>query len=384
MRAKIVVITLILVLSIVFGSNFALAMPNYAIDAEIGLLYDFDSGQVLAAQNADQPWIPASLVKVMTMYVALDQIRLGNASLDTVVTVSERAWRMGGSQMFLEVGEKVTIEDLLYGIAVVSGNDASVALAEALAGREEVFVQWMNAKAKDLGLNLHFTDVHGLSEVNQIVALDYAILTANYLKDYPEALKYHKEKSFSYKPRSSKVPIVQNNRNGLLWSYEGADGLKTGHLSKAGYNFVATATRDGRRLIAVVLGADSERKREQVATNLLNYGFNNFTTIEVASLMEQTEARVFKGKEKMVGLALREKVVTIAKDSAATLETKVELKELVAPIKAGEQVGELVVYQDGQVLKRTPLLASEEVPRGGWFRVLIDTVILFFSKLITK
>lgn len=381
---KIKVIILSLVLSIVFSTGLALAMPEFAIDAEIGLLYDYDSGQVLSSQKGKESWIPASLVKVMTMYVAMDQIKTGKASLDDLVTVSERAWRMGGSQMFLEVGEKVTIESLLYGIAVVSGNDASVAIAEALAGNEEIFVQWMNNKAKNLGLNLHFTDVHGLSEVNQITAHDFALLATNYIKEHPGVLVFHKEKTFGYQPRSAKAPIVQNNRNGLLWSYEGTDGLKTGHLSKAGYNLIATAAKDGRRLIAVVLGASSEATREKEAARLLNYGFNSFDTINAANLVEKPEARVFKGRDKLVSFAPKERVITFLRGTEDSLEAVVTLKDLVAPINVGDQVGELIVSQNGDVLKRMPLLATEEVGRGGWFRILIDSIIIFFSKLISK
>lgn len=360
------------------------AAQSFSVNASVGLLYDFNSGQILFSQQGETQWIPASLVKVMTMYVALDRITAENIPLDSIVTVSENAWRMGGSQMFLEAGDQVKIEDLLFGIATVSGNDACVAIAEALAGTEDLFVQWMNDKARSLGLNLHFVDVHGLSDANQITALDFALLVSHYLHDHPQALRYHSQRSFSYKPRSSANPIVQSNRNGLLKSYEGADGLKTGYLSKAGYNLVATAERDGRRLIAVVLGADSETRREQEATKILDYGFRSFELVKTGQLLDVSQARVYKGRAKNVSLTTGDASVTVLRGKQAQLQVETQIDSLEAPIKAGDQVGKMKVYLGEELLKEVPIVAENTVERGSWFTVLIDSIVLFFKSLFKQ
>lgn len=374
---------LLMAIFVLVSTGFA-AAQDFSIDAEVGLLFDYNSGQVIFTQNADKPWIPASLVKIMTMYVALDRIAAENIPLDKTIKVSEKAWQMGGSQMFLEVGEEVTIENLLNGIAVVSGNDACIAIAEGLAGTEELYVRWMNDKAKQLGLDLHFVDVHGLSEDNRINAHDFALLVHNYIKDHPDVLQYHSRLSFGYKPRSSANPIIQSNRNGLLRTYEGADGLKTGHLSNAGYNLVATAVQDNRRLIAIVLGAESESKREQEAAKVLNYGFRSFENIAADELLTVHEIRIYKGRKNYLQISAGDSQVTVNRGMKSDIKTKVELSVLEAPILVGEQVGELLIYTQVGLLNRVPLYANETVERGNWISVLIDTFILFFSKLFSK
>lgn len=375
---------LFLILTLAVPNALAQGTPPFDVDAAAAVLLDYDSGQVLYSKQGTAERIPASLVKVMTMFVALDLIDQGRASLTDTTRVSENAWRMTGSQMFLEVGETVTIEQLLYGIAVVSGNDACVALAEALAGSAEVYVQWMNKKAKDLGLNMTFVDVHGLSENNRMTALDMALLSRAYIKAYPEALKYHEERSFSYQPRSQNKPILQYNRNGMLGSFEGADGLKTGHLNAAGYNLVATAKQGERRLIAVVLGGSSERGREAVATELLNYGFRSYDLVDTRKLTADTTVKVYKGKQRTVKIAAQEPLITVPQGTATALEVSVQLKNMTAPVAKGENVGMLTVWHDGEVIKQTPLLAAEEVPEGGFWRVLWDSIVLFLRSLVKR
>lgn len=322
--------------------------------------------------------------KIMTMYVAFDQIAAGRVSLDDTAVVSERAWRMTGSKMFLEPNEVVTIEQLLMGIAVVSGNDACVALAEALAGSEGAYVQWMNDKARSLGLDLHFADVHGLSPDNRITAEGIAHLVRSYLQDYPEAIRFHREETFSYQPRSSRTPIKQTNRNGLLRSYEGADGLKTGHLQAAGYNLVGTAVRNNRRLIAVVLGASSESKREQETATLLNYGYRNFDLVNIAPLLEDKTTRVYKGKQSQVGLAIAEPIIAVPKGVGTSVSVGIQTKELEAPVAKGTQVGVLSIYVGDELTKEVPLLAAEEVELGSWLKVLWDNITKFLRELIRK
>lgn len=377
------IITLIFLFS--FSScSFAESTQPFEVEASSALLLDFESGQVLFSQNGQSQHVPASLVKIMTLYVAFDQIAAGKISLADTTNVSEAPWRMTGSKMFLEPNEVVTIEQLLTGIAVVSGNDACVALAEALAGSEELYVQWMNDKARFLGLDLHFVDVHGLSQDNQITAEAIAYLVRHYLQDYPEAIMYHKQESFSYKPRSSKTPIVQTNRNGLLRSFEGADGLKTGHLQVAGYNLVGTAVQNNRRLISVVLGGTSEAKREAETTKLLNYGFRSFDLVNISRLLEEKSTKVYKGKQKQVGLYITEPIITVPKGVQKSVSVAIQTKNLEAPVEKGASVGVLSIYVGDELTKQVPLLASENVSRGGFFKVMWDSVVLFFQDLIKK
>ncbi len=381
MRIKVLVVlwTLLVIGSVSMASS---ATNPFSVDAQVGLLFDFDSDQVLFSQQGGEPWVPASLVKVMTMYVALDRIAEGTIALDDTTVISEAAWRMSGSQMFLEAGEKVDIESLLFGVAVVSGNDACVAIAEAMAGTEQLFVRWMNDKAALLNLDLHFVDVHGLSEDNRITAKDFALLAHNYITDHPDALQYHQQRSFGYQPRSRTQPIFQNNRNGLLWRFEGADGLKTGFLSKSGYNLVATAKQDDRRLIAVVLGADSERKREDEVTKLLNFGFRSFETVKITQLLPEEQTRVYKGRERTVPFVPENLLVTFPRGTRAALQIDTVLELVEAPVEVGDPVGEVVVSHDDIVLRRTPLVAAEAIARGNIFRVVFDSLIIFFSNLI--
>lgn len=366
------------------SASVSAAAQPFAVSAEVGLLYDFDSGQVLFSQNAEAEWVPASLVKIMTMYVAFDHLADGRVSLSDTVVVSERAWRMGGSQMFLEIGETVTIEDLLFGVAVVSGNDACVALAEALAGTQELFVRWMNDKASEMGLNLHFADVHGLSDENRVNAGDLVALIRQYLRDHPVALEYHRRLSFGYQPRSRTEPIVQSNRNGLLRRYEGTDGLKTGFLSVSGYNLVATAKRDGRRLIAVVLGAASERDRESDAVRLLDYGFRSFESVSLAELLPQQEARVYRGSQQSVPIRPSETTLSIPRGTRNSLQISVDIEPLSAPLSAGQAVGTVVAVHDGEVLHSVTLTAAESVEPGGIFRRAFDSLLLFFQQLVRR
>lgn len=378
-----------LILSLTFllifsGTTLAQQAPALELEATAAVLLDFESGQILFSKNGDTPHVPASLVKIMTMYVALDQISAGRVSLDDTAIVSERAWRMTGSRMFLEPNESVTIDQLLTGIAVVSGNDACVALAEALAGSEAAYVQWMNDKAQALNLDLHFVDVHGLSAENEITAKDIALLVQSYLRDHPEAIRYHEQVSFSYQPRSSSTPIVQSNRNGLLRSYEGADGLKTGHLQVAGYNLIGTAVQNNRRLIAVVLGGSSEARREQEATTLLNYGYRNFDLVNISPLLNDKTTRVFKGKQSQVGLAINEPIIAVPKGIGSSVSVGIQTKELEAPVQKGTQVGTLSIYVEEELTKQVPLLAAEEVERGSWIKILWDNVVRFVRDLIRK
>ena len=387
MKSLRISISLLLVFLLSF-SNFAYAdvnqSPPFEVEAAAAVLFDFESGQVLYSQAGRKEHVPASLVKIMTMYVALDQAKSDRISLEDTAIVSEKAWRQTGSRMFLEPGERVRIDDLLYGIAVVSGNDACVALAEALAGTENVYVQWMNEKARSLGLDLQFVDVHGLSSENRVTAESVALLVHAYLRDHPEAIVYHQEPSFSYHPRSSSQPIVQANRNGLLRSYEGADGLKTGHLSAAGYNLVGTAVQNNRRLIAVVLGADSEAAREREVAKLLDYGYRSFDLVDISPLLVDKSAKVFKGRQRSVALSISEPLLSVARGIEQDVRVRIQTADLEAPVAKGQPVGTLTIFAGENTVKEVPLLAAEDVNRGHFFRVLWDSIVLFFQNLINK
>lgn len=361
-----------------------IASASFAIDAVQAVLLDYDSGQILFSQNGDKEHVPASLVKVMTIYVALDLIAQGRAALEDTTTITEDAWRMVGSRMFLEPGEVVSLEELLYGVAVVSGNDACVALAQALAGSQELYVEWMNEKAQALDLDLLFTDVHGLADTNCITAEDMAFLVRSYLKDHPEALSYHREPFFAYQPRSAKSPIQQSNRNGLLRTFEGADGLKTGHLQSAGYNLVGTALQNNRRLISVILGAESESRREEETAKLLSYGFRSFDLMDISRFLQDRHITVYKGRQRKVSLAAAEPFVTLPAGIGEGVSVSIQAKHVEAPIKKGAEVGVFKVLLDGEVIKEAPLLAGEDVARGGFFRVAWDSLVLFFKELFKK
>ncbi|NLJ80624.1 MAG: D-alanyl-D-alanine carboxypeptidase [Firmicutes bacterium] len=375
---------IVFLLLFISGIGCAQSVPSLELESAAAILMDYDSGQILFSKNEKDTRVPASLAKVMTLYVAFDQIAAGKADFNDTTQVTEDAWRVGGSQMFLEPRETVTVEQLLLGITVVSGNDACVALAQALAGTEALYVQWMNEKAHALGLNLHFTDVHGLGDSNRVTAEDLAYLVRSYLKDHPQALRFHQQPSFAYQPRSAQVPIEQPNRNGLLRSFEGADGLKTGHLEAAGYNLIGTAVRNNRRLISVVLGARSESQREKETISLLNYGFKNFDLIDISRFLEDKTAVVYKGKEQEVGLFLEEPFLTIPKGIQEGVSISFQTNYVEAPIQKGDEVGVLSVLLNDRPLKESPLLAVKSIERGGFIRIIWDSVVLFLRDLIKR
>ncbi len=350
--------------------------PNLRILAQSGVLMDALSGQVLYEQNPQLKIAPASFVKILTLYLAFDRLRDGHLKMDHQVVVSRNAWRIGGSKMFLKAGEKVTVEELIKGIAVVSGNDACVALAEYIAGSEHTFVGKMNEKAKLLGLKgSHFKNAHGMPMNDQYVtALDMAILANHYIKDHPEALLFHSIPEFEHNG------IRQPNRNLLLSGETGVDGLITGYVGKSGYHLLATAKREGQRMIAVVMGCDKLRRRYSGAQALLEYGFRNFSTVE--AVKEGTPIgpqRVTRGKLRQIQLLTAENGwTTVSKGKEDTISiTKDVPPYLVAPVKKGQVVGKLLIQSEGRVLKEIDLLSSSDVPIGlPFFWLLIAGGIL--------
>jgi len=332
-------------------------------DAKSAILMDGLTGQVLYEQNSDLRISPASFVKVTTLYLVYDAIRAGQLKTDDMVTVSEKAWKIKGSKMFIKVGERVKAEDLIKGVAIASGNDACIALAEHLSGSEEAFVSKMNEKAKLLGLKgSQFMNSHGMpAEGQYTTAMDMAILSKRYIEDHPEALVFHSTVEFEYNG------IRQGNRNTLLQKNIGVDGLKTGHVEESGYHLAATAKRDGQRMIAVVMGCDRKTKRAPEAQKLLDYGFKNFSTIQaVKKGATFGPVKVKRGKLNQVTLTAAEEVrVTVAKGKENLVSAVPQLPQfIVAPVHKDQVLAKVLIQNEGKVAKEVNLLASSDVEKS--------------------
>ncbi|HUL23982.1 MAG TPA: serine hydrolase [Thermodesulfobacteriota bacterium] len=336
-------------------------------DARSAILMDGLTGQVLFEQNANQRISPASFVKVMTLYVIFDAIRAGQLKTDDMVTVSERAWKRTykttSSTMFLKVGERVKVEDLLKGVAIVSGNDACVALAEHLSGSEEAFVSKMNEKAGFLGLkDTQFKNSDGGSADGQYTtALEMAILSRRYIENHPEALALHSTVDYTYNG------IKQGNRNTLLQKNIGVDGLKTGHLGEAGYHLAATAKREGQRMIAVVMGCNTMNRRGPEAQKLLEYGFKNFSTVEaVKKGASFGPVKVKRGKvDQVVLTAVEDAKVTVAKGKENLVSAVPQLPPfIVAPVHKNQVMAKVLIQSEGKVAKEVNLLAASDVEKS--------------------
>ncbi len=342
------------------------------------LLVDIDSDSVIAAKNAEQRLEPASLTKIMTGYIVFRELRDGSIKLTDEVLVSEKAWKTPGSRMFIEVNKRVTVEDLLKGIIIQSGNDASVALAEHVAGSEEAFANLMNEHARRLGMvDTHFVNATGLPDPEHYTTpRDIVLVTEATIREFPELYKLYAIKEFTYND------IRQHNRNNLLWRDDSVDGVKTGHTEAAGYCLVASAKRDGMRLVSVVMGTDSEKTRLTETQSLLNYGFRFYETHRLYGATDRlTRTRVWMGKDEQVSLGLAKDLhVTIPRRQYDKLDARTEVRSQVqAPIEKGQKMGEVVVELDGQVITRQPLIALEAVPEGGIWRRVVDTVLMMLE-----
>ncbi|MGH8312415.1 MAG: D-alanyl-D-alanine carboxypeptidase family protein, partial [Gammaproteobacteria bacterium] len=345
------------------------------------VLMDANSGQVLAASSPDLQTEPASLTKLMTVYVVFNALKDGVISLDTSVTVSVKAWRMGGSRMFANVGSQVSVENLLQGVIVQSGNDASVALAERVGGSEDSFVGLMNEYAKRLGMrNTHYVDASGLTNdpAHHTSAHDLALLSQAIINQFPDYYRrFFSEKTFTWDR------ITQSNRVSLLFTDPSVDGLKTGFTDSAGYCMVTSALRDGMRLIAVVMGTPSEKARAIDDEALLNYGFNFYETRRLyAAGTAVTEIKAWKGADRRVPVGvLHDLYITVPKGTSAQLSARLQTPAgLVAPIAARSPAGQVEVSYDGKTLLDAPLYTLHAVPEGNIFRRIIDSVRLWFTK----
>jgi len=356
-------------------------MPTPAapqLGASSYILLDFDSGEVLAEHNADERLEIASLTKLMTSYVVFQELGSGNIALDDVVIISENAWRTGGSRMFLEPGMEVTVEQLILGMVVQSGNDASVALAEFLAGTEETFAGVMNYYAGQLGMsNTHYTNATGWPDPDHYgTARDVAMLSAAIIRDFPEYYQWYSEKEYKFNE------IRQPNRNNLLWRDPSVDGLKTGHTEAAGYCLASSAKRDGMRLVSVVMGSSSEQARASESQSLLNYGFRFFETVQLYQAGQVlAEGRVWKGLEEQVPLGLAEDLfITIPRGRYEALDAKLEMQtELLAPLEQGVEVGRIRIQLDDELVTSRPLVTLGSVEPAGFFGRAWDGVRMWMD-----
>lgn len=355
--------------------------PN--LDAKGYILMDAYSGKVLAEKNADERMAPASLTKLMTMYVISNAIKAGTIHLEDKVRISTKAWQTGGSRMFIKVNDEVPVNDLLKGIIVASGNDASVAMAEHLAGSEESFATIMNAQAKNIGMkNSHFVDSNGLPNPDHYsTPRDLALLTQAIIKNFPEDYKVYSEKWLTYNG------IRQPNRNRLLWRYQFADGLKTGHTQDAGFCLVSSAVKDGTRLISVVMGEPSDLARTEDSIRLLTFGFRFFETHKLFSGNKTLlQARVWKGSEKETPVGISEDLfVTMPIGQAKNIQSKFDLiNPIKAPIKKGDVQGTLNVVLNNQILASKPLIALANNSKGGIWRSFTDSISYTVQKFLSK
>lgn len=351
-----------------------------ALGANSYILLDFNSGRVLVDQNADMRVEPASITKLMTAYVVFAELKEGKLSLEDLVPVSEKAWRTGGSRMFIDPKMTPSVEELIRGMVIQSGNDASVALAEYVAGSEDAFAELMNHYAELLGMSsTNFRNATGLPDPDHYTtARDVAALSAATIRDFPEFYAWYAEKEFTFNN------IRQHNRNTLLWRDPAIDGLKTGHTEAAGFCLAASAKRDGMRLVSAVMGSASESSRASETQSLLNYGFRFYETVQLYEAGQKlADARVWKGEAENVALVIGEDLfVTIPRGSYDDLEGRVEVDpQLMAPLPAGTQVGTVLVELGDERIATRPLLTQDEVAEAGFFGAAWDGFKLWMDGL---
>ena len=355
------------------------AVPVPAIAAKAWITVDVTSGQIVASSNPDMKIEPASLTKIMTAYVAFTAIKEKRLSLEQQANVSQLAWKTRGSRMFIEPRKPVTVDELLKGVIIQSGNDASVALAEAVSGSESAFVSVMNEEARRMGMtNTVFMNTTGLPDPQHLTTVrDLATLARRMINDHPDYFPYYAMREFTYNK------IKQSNRNRLLWADPSVDGMKTGHTDAAGYCLVATAKRGDRRVITVLVGSDSMATRAEESLKLLNWTFQNFETVK---LFDQThaavEAQVWQGKVDSTKLGVSEPLwVTVPRGKVSEVKPIAKRPDpLFAPLAKDERVGTLTLMLDNKMLLTRPLLVLDPVERAGFVGRTVDSVRLWFRK----
>jgi len=356
--------------------------PPPDVDGKTWVLMDYATGQILASKNPDERVEPASITKIMTDYVVSAEVANGRIHMTDPVTISEHAWRGGGagtdgSTSFMKLGSQVPLKDLLYGMIIQSGNDAAIALAEHTAGSEDAFANLMNAYAKQLGMvNTHFSNASGYPIANHYTtAHDIAILSRALIHDFPEDYAISAIKQFEWNG------IKQGNRNTLLWRDPSVDGIKTGHTAAAGYCLAASAKQGDSRMIAIVMGASSEKARADSAMALLNYGFRFYETHKLYEAGKPLATpRLWKGENQTLPLGVTDAVqVTVKRGQYDKLKATMDVPAtLIAPFKKGQQVGTLRITLDGQPVQSVPLVALADAPQGGFFSRLWDSILLWF------
>lgn len=380
--------SLLLILLLLCVISGALAAPTVIpappqLAAKSWILMDSSTGQVLVEHNANQPLPPASLTKMMTSYVVSSEMNKKRFSASDMVPISVKAWKMGGSKMFIREGTEVSVEDLLRGLIIQSGNDATVALAEFVAGSEDSFADVMNQYASLLGLNnSHFVNATGWpAEGHVTTAHDLALLARALIRDYPEHYKIYSEKHFTYNN------IPQRNRNLLLWRDKTVDGIKTGHTEEAGYCLVSSALRDDMRLIAVVMGTDSEAARARESSKLLSFGFRYYETTKIyqAGAVLKSDVRVWFGETNRVNLiTAKDLYLTLPRGARDELEATVHMDQVVrAPLTEEGEIATLTVSYQGDALLNEPLVADQTVAEAGFFARLWDRILLLFYDLFS-
>jgi D-alanyl-D-alanine carboxypeptidase (penicillin-binding protein 5/6) len=380
MLSKIRFLVLLFVAVATVQIQAAVLPPPPQLAATAYVLMDASTGDIIAESGADGQFAPASLTKMMTSYIVEHEVSEGNISFNDLVPISVKAWKTEGSRMFVREGTQVRLEDLLRGVIIQSGNDASVALAEYVAGSEEAFADLMNQHAERLGLtNTHFKNATGLpAEGHYSSPRDLALIGRALIQDFPEQYAIYKEKYFTYND------IKQPNRNRLLWRDPTVDGIKTGHTEEAGYCLVSSAVRDDMRLISVVLGTTSDQARAQESQKLLAYGFRFFRNYPLYKAgQELNKPKVWKGVTDSVSLGLGGDLsLTIPRGSENKLAATLDLPEVIeAPLAAGEVVGHLLVTLEGEEVAREPLLALQSVEEAGFVKAIWHSIVLFFQGL---
>lgn len=350
-----------------------------AVAAKSYILMDYGSGRIISMQEADTPVAPASITKVMTAYAVFSELKEGNIKLEDMVTISEKAWRTPGSRMFIKVNSQVSVEDLLQGMIIQSGNDASVALAEFVAGSEETFAALMNQHAKELGMkNTHFMNSTGLPDPQHLTtARDLAILAAALIAKFPQYYHWYSTKEFTYNN------ITQPNRNKLLWRDKSVDGMKTGHTEDAGYCLLASAKREDMRLVSVVLGTSSENSRAQETQKLLNFGFRFYHSHALYKAGKPLKTvRVYKGEKEQLSVGLAKDMnVIVPRGQYKKLKPSINISALIeAPVTRGQTLGQVEIRIEDKIIAQSPVIALENIDEGSLWQQAIDSAIMFYEE----
>ncbi len=376
MKNTLLIVALLLT-NLIYAQSITTPKPP-KLDADSYLLMDFNSEKLLVEFNVDKPVEPASITKMMTAYVVFSELKAGNLSLDDKVLVSEKAWRTGGSKMFIEINKRISVNDLIHGMIIQSGNDACVALAEHIAGSEETFADLMNQHARKIGMkNSHFMNATGLPADNhKITAMDAAKLAKAIIVNFPEYYPIFSQKEFTFNK------ITQHNRNTLLWRDPSVDGFKTGHTEAAGYCLVSSAKRNGMRLIAVVMGTKSQKARADESQKLFNYGYRFFeTNLLYKGNEKRVNIEVWKGNLENLDLGLAQDLyITIPRGQYKKLKAKVDMPNYVeAPIQKGQKIGTLNIMLNDELVTSRNLVALKDIPEGGWWTRTTDSMGLWFK-----